>query len=282
MPIFNPPPTAVPTAHHTTHETGGTDLVAAIDGSVITTGSVAAARGGTGTTTGLTVLSASNVTTGTLPVAQLPATAARTDLANNFAVTGNVFSNNGASIVYLSDTSQPANQRSFRLMNATQVLAFQPTDDAGNWSVGCSVSRLGDVYVGRDCYEKGRTSPLGHWVTVPFNAANFLGTSGMTWTVTAGNVANNRYCLIGRTLIWSLYISTSTLGGTASGALELAIPGGYTCAFYNPGAVLCGQSSFATVAPLLLWSSTAVRINLPAAATLGADFRVLFTAALEI
>jgi hypothetical protein len=43
-----------PTAHHDTHETGGADALAALDASVIVTGTLPAARGGTGTGTAFT------------------------------------------------------------------------------------------------------------------------------------------------------------------------------------------------------------------------------------
>jgi hypothetical protein len=43
-----------PTAHHATHETGGADALAALDASVIVTGTLPAARGGTGTGTAFT------------------------------------------------------------------------------------------------------------------------------------------------------------------------------------------------------------------------------------
>jgi len=215
MPIYNPPPTAVPTIHHTTHETGGSDVVAAIDGSVITSGSVAAARGGTGTTTGLTVLSASNVTTGTLPVAQLPATVARTDVANTFT-SGDALKVNGASYARLElrDLSQPADLKAFDWISWSQVMQCRALNDAsGGVSTPLEISRSGNVKVGADIYEKGRTTPMGHWISVPFNAGNFYVPSG-TWTVTAGNVAINRYTLIGKTVQWICAVNGSSLSGT--------------------------------------------------------------------
>jgi hypothetical protein len=74
----------------------------------------------------------------------------------------------------------------------------------------------------------------GVWQNVAFTAADFAGFSPMTWTVTSGQVSLNSYTLIGKTLIWSLVLAGSTLGGTASGRLELKVPAGLTVAVSNP------------------------------------------------
>ena len=231
MPIYNPPPTAVPSAHHTTHETGGTDVVAAIDGSVITSGAVAAARGGTGTTTGLTLLNASNVTTGTLPVAQLPANVARTDAANIFTGNPQVLSSASPGI-NLTDTSQAANLRIFYIQNTSQGLYFRAFDDTLSPVINpLFLTRSGDAAIARDLYEKGRTTPMGHWIDVPFNAANFTATAG-TWTVTAGNVLMNAYTLIGKTLYWVILIAASSVSATTPD-LRITLPAGLSISRYS-------------------------------------------------
>jgi hypothetical protein len=68
----------------------------------------------------------------------------------------------------------------------------------------------------------------GVWQAVPFSAANFAGVSPITWTVASGDVSNNRYTLIGQTLIWSFYLTNSTLGGTVGNMLTILVPGGKT------------------------------------------------------
>jgi hypothetical protein len=78
--------------------------------------------------------------------------------------------------------------------------------------------------------ERARTVPMGEWIAVPFSAANFTGAGAMVWTVNAGNVQTNRYTLIGKTLIWTVYINASTLSGTADGQIGITIPGGFTSA----------------------------------------------------
>jgi len=88
LPSFQPATAAPPLAHHATHEPGGTDAIVALDASVLTQGTIADARlsanvafkpiamadGGTGVTTGLTVLNAANLATGIVPDARFPAT----------------------------------------------------------------------------------------------------------------------------------------------------------------------------------------------------------------
>jgi hypothetical protein len=65
---------------------------------------------------------------------------------------------------------------------------------------------------------------MGHWTAVPFNAANFTGASGMTWTVSSGNIITNRYTYIGKTMIWLLSMTGSILGGSLSTSLILTPP----------------------------------------------------------
>lgn len=78
-----------------------------------------------------------------------------------------------------------------------------------------------------DLYEKGRTTPVGHWVDIPFSAANFSATGGGTWTVGAAAIVSNRYGLIGKTCLWSIYISwfsgANMLAGTIT-SLQITAP----------------------------------------------------------
>ena len=74
-------------------------------------------------------------------------------------------------------------------------------------------------------YEAGRSVPMGHWVDMPFNAANFLGLAPLTWTVAAPDIYTNKYMLIGKTLFWSLFVANnSTVGGSAGPVLLLKPP----------------------------------------------------------
>lgn len=74
-------------------------------------------------------------------------------------------------------------------------------------------------------------------IQVAFNAANFSGLTSMTWTVASGDQKEFSYVLQGKMMTMFFSIETSTVGGTPSSALKLAVPGGKTIAstnIYNP------------------------------------------------
>jgi hypothetical protein len=80
----------------------------------------------------------------------------------------------------------------------------------------------------------------GAWITPTFAAGNFTASGSMTWTVVSGNVHTYSYKLTGRTLTVNWYIIGTTVGGTPSTNLNIAIPGGFASAsevasayFYN-------------------------------------------------
>jgi hypothetical protein len=68
----------------------------------------------------------------------------------------------------------------------------------------------------------------GVWTKIPFDTANFGGSGGMVWTIAAGNVQTNHYTIIGKTLIWLVVITDTTLTGTPSDYVQLILPPGVT------------------------------------------------------
>ncbi len=81
--------------------------------------------------------------------------------------------------------------------------------------------------------EYGRTTPLGDWIEVPFNAGNYTALGTMTWTVTAAQQLRLAYYLVGKTMVLNFYINSSTLGGAANTHLYLKIPDNYLAALGN-------------------------------------------------
>jgi len=83
----------------------------------------------------------------------------------------------------------------------------------------------------------------GAFVTPPFNAAEYYGSGGMTWTVGASNVTQCSFRLSGTMLSWSMYLSTTTLGGAPASAVFRSVPGGYDPRTYAPvlGTVHVGE-----------------------------------------
>lgn len=73
------------------------------------------------------------------------------------------------------------------------------------------------------------------WTTPTFNAGNFTGSASMTWTVEAGDVQTYSYMIIDKTMLLTIAINTSTVGGTADYALKVAIPASKTAAAYGEG-----------------------------------------------
>jgi len=76
----------------------------------------------------------------------------------------------------------------------------------------------------------------GEWTAVSFSAGNFTGSGTITWTVTSGEVTQNRYMLVGKTMTWSIHVDASTLAGVGN-TLLVTIPGGFRAA--NPMECQC-------------------------------------------
>jgi len=64
----------------------------------------------------------------------------------------------------------------------------------------------------------------GDGIAVPFSASDFTASGGGTWTVSAGAVVGSRYTLRGKFLHWSVYLSSTTIGGAPT-ALLIRVPG---------------------------------------------------------
>lgn len=62
------------------------------------------------------------------------------------------------------------------------------------------------------------------WTTPTFSAGNFTANASMTWTVASGDVVTYAYQVIGKMMTVAWYITTSTVGGTPSTELRIAIP----------------------------------------------------------
>lgn len=81
----------------------------------------------------------------------------------------------------------------------------------------------------------------GIWQQGAYNPADYSGVGGMTWTVSAGAMYINRYTIIGKTLIWNVYIAGGTTGGTASVGLLMRLPPGMTAYSANSGTAATSQ-----------------------------------------
>jgi hypothetical protein len=67
----------------------------------------------------------------------------------------------------------------------------------------------------------------GAWTALPYNASDYTASGSMTWTVDSTDI-NIRYLVFGKTMILALRLAQTTVGGTVSNELRVAIPGGKT------------------------------------------------------
>lgn len=65
----------------------------------------------------------------------------------------------------------------------------------------------------------------GAWLSQTFAAGDFTANGSMTWTVDEADVVTNAYYYSGITLLWSVAVITSTVGGTPASTLRLASTG---------------------------------------------------------
>jgi hypothetical protein len=82
-----------------------------------------------------------------------------------------------------------------------------------------------------DAHEQGAP------ITATYAGGNFTGNASMTWTVDAGDVSTCEYYLRGRMLTVNWYLSTTSVGGTVSSALQItnAAWGSYTATKITTG-----------------------------------------------
>lgn len=230
----------------------------------------------------LTALDAGVVTSGTLADARLSAQVARRDQANTFTNPQQQIDGAYASL-FLSHSPGPADARQFGITSDGTGLYITARSDAYATQTDILVlSRNGNVFIGANAYEQGRAVPMGHWQDVPFNAANFTAGPPMFWTVTGSNVTHNRYTLIGKTLIWTVYIVQSVLSGTSSGTLYLGLPAGLTT---NMGLGVTTQLYDGAYRHGLITTEPnriAIQQYPPANYTINTNTYVLFTMTLEI
>ncbi len=73
------------------------------------------------------------------------------------------------------------------------------------------------------------------WTDVTFASGNFTASGSMTWTLTAPDQVTYAYHEVGKTMFLAVVLATTTVGGTPSTALRVAIPNGRTAATLHSG-----------------------------------------------
>jgi len=154
--------------------------------------------------------------------------------SNTFTVSPQIVSA-GTPVFQLYETGAPANARVWRILASGQLLYIQCTDDAvtTSQSVPLLLNRSGDALIARDIYEKGRGTPVGHWINVPYSAGLFSAAGGGTWTVEAGDYIYFSYSVVGKTMLVKFAVGATTIAGTVT-ALLVTMPGGYSTTDSTP------------------------------------------------
>ncbi len=104
------------------------------------------------------------------------------------------------------------------------------------------------------------TDLLGAWTDVAFVAGNYTGNNSMTWTLTAPDQEYYKYKKLGKTVIVAFKLATTTVGGTPSTALRIALPFTPTAVF--GAAILVSDNGAATVFASGLTSSNLLSVSL--------------------
>ena len=78
----------------------------------------------------------------------------------------------------------------------------------------------------RGFVEQGRTVANGHQQTRTFAAGNYTGSGSMTWTVTSGETTADTLVVNGNEATYYFEVLASTVGGTPSTDLRIALPAG--------------------------------------------------------
>lgn len=91
-------------------------------------------------------------------------------------------------------------------------------------SSGVIISESNKVYIRNSDVTDSIAQPDEPWIDNTFNAADYTSSSG-TWVVDSGDVLNNRYKIVGKTLYWNVYLVSTTITGTPS-QLFVALPSG--------------------------------------------------------
>jgi hypothetical protein len=179
------------------------------------------------------LLDASAINRGTLNDARLSANVALENITNTF--TQNQIIYKDAAQLSFVNTLQPVNQRLWRIFTLGQYLYFAASDDAlvANSAI-MSIDRTGILVTSAAICERSRTTAIGDWITVANNPADFIVGAGATVTIT--NHFTRAYTLIGKTIIYTLFLDL-TIAGTPPPNVQVRLPAGITSA-YNQNSVL--------------------------------------------
>jgi len=163
--------------------------------------------------------------TGTLLDARLSSNIPRLDGNGTNVFTGGyaLNLNNVRPKIGFLETDAPANNQRWNFVVDNQTFFVEALDDGGT-TVGqpWTLNRFGDERIARELYEKGRSTPMGHWIDIPYSSGLFTSSAG-AWVVDAGDFAGLSYTLVGKTL-WLQFFLIGTTLTIQSQDLMIALP----------------------------------------------------------
>jgi hypothetical protein len=107
------------------------------------------------------------------------------------------------------------------------------------------------------------THEQGGWITAPYNAADFVGSGSMTWTVQAADIATIVYRLSGRTVTMTFALDVTSVGGTLSTDLQIRSGqwGGFSIAGqFNAPVPYASEGGVAVAGAMIQTGGTILRI----------------------
>jgi hypothetical protein len=94
-----------------------------------------------------------------------------------------------------------------------------------------TIAAAGDATFTGAITERARTTPVGEWITIPYNAADYTTNTAATWGVDAGDLRTLRYMLVGKTVTLMFTLITTSVGTPAPTELRMKIPTGLVPAY---------------------------------------------------
>ena len=104
-------------------------------------------------------------------------------------------------------------------------------DDDGTGRTGTPVDNAWkqEFYNQIDAADAAAVAGVGAaWITRPYLAGNYYGVAPLVWAPTAAQIIADRYCVFGKTCLWTFITSGAPATGAPSGAVSVKMPGGVT------------------------------------------------------
>lgn len=209
---------------------------------------------------GMAQITVPNVFTTSVPVSQLNGNfstiAAGALNRANGTITGNITVNSGVTIdgvdisAVLGGTGTPTFSTLTLSSTSASALDVAGGINAGSGNVGIvdttgKIPAISSTYFaslsGANLTGLAFSQLPTTWSGRTFSAGNYTANGSMTWTVEASDVGLDYSVEFGKTLLWTIYILTSTVGGTLNSELRVTLPNARTVSSTSGAAGSCAS-----------------------------------------